>query len=189
MGGQNYSQKTSEKPLREYFRILKSSENGVDTYVNRNVENLNPEQRQQFEQAKQIGKGKEQGGGMYYKQTNQITPPQQSVQQNQAQVGAIQQPQVASGQYLPPILQQPQTNTQSTLQPVSNANAANMGGVVDPSKTKQQSAQQIGAATSTAAQPTMTTASKMANVGAGGMQQQTNQFTLPTTNGLKFGGS
>jgi hypothetical protein len=192
MGGQNYSQKPSEQPTRESFRVLTSSKDGVDTYANRLVSKLTPEQKQQFEQAKQLGaKGTMIGRTMAYQPLNntQIQSPPQSTIPVQSTIPAQSTTQPLSGQYLPPILQQPQSAAQSTLQPVTNNSAVNMDGAVDPSKVKQQSAQQIGAATSTTAQPTMTTAANMANKGAGAMQQQTNQFAIPTTNGLKFGGS
>lgn len=172
MGGQNYSQKTNEKPIRENFRILKSSENGVDTYVNRSVEKLNPEQRQQFEQAKQAGStGKLTGGSMLYKPVNQIKVPQ-PVQQNQAQAG--------SGLYLPPILAKPQTqlpNQISTPAPNTQGQLNNIPSGVTSTQTSVSSTP-----------PPINTPKILANLGAGGSGKQSNQFAIPSASGLKFGG-
>jgi hypothetical protein len=172
MGGSNYSQKTNEQPIRETFRVLTSSNDGVDTYANRLVSKLTPEQKQQFEQAKQAGStGKLTGGSMLYKPVNQIKVPQ-PVQQNQAQAG--------SGLYLPPILAKPQTqlpNQISTPAPNTQGQLNNIpsGVMSTPTSVSSASPQPI---------PKI-----LANLGAGGSGQQSNQFAMPSASGLKFGGT
>lgn len=115
--------------------------------------------------------------------------------QIQAQTQAGQQAQfqseTAARQSLADMNTAQQAQDKSTLaaQPASNAGNAATGGGMDVNATRQASLQQMGAGAAAAGQPTMTTATGMANQGVGGTQQKVNQFATPTATGLTFGGS